>query len=172
MATGTIRGLRWWIIGLIMLGSIVNYLTRSTLAVAAPTMLPDLHITAQQYSWILSTFQIAIMFQPVAGYILDAVGLKLGYATFAISWSFISMAHGLAMNWQTLAGLRAMLGFAEGSANPAGMKATAEWFPARERGIASGIFNIGASTGSLIAAPLVAWAILFRNWQFAFVITG
>src|SRR5262249_45467626 len=50
--------------------------------------------------------------------------------------------------------------------------ATAEWFPARERGIASGVFNIGASTGSLIAAPLVAWAILFRNWQFAFVITG
>jgi ACS family hexuronate transporter-like MFS transporter len=172
MATGTIRGLRWWIIGLIMLGSIVNYLTRSTLAVAAPKLLPDLHITEQQYSWILSTFQIAIMFQPVAGYVLDAIGLKVGYAIFAISWSFISMAHGLANNWQTLAGLRGLLGFAEGSANPAGMKATAEWFPANERGLAGGTFNIGASMGSMLAPPLVATAILWHSWQFAFVVTG
>lgn len=167
-----IRGLRWWVIGLLMLGSIINYLTRSTLAVAAPTVLKDLDITTQQYSWILSTFQVAIMFQPVAGYVLDAVGLRVGYAMFAISWSIISMLHGLATSWQMLAGLRALLGFAEGSANPAGMKATAEWFPARERGLAGGVFNIGASTGSLIAPPLVAWAILTRNWQFAFVITG
>lgn len=159
-------------IALIMLGSIINYLTRSTLGVAAPEMLPDLGITEAQYSWVLSAFQIAIMFQPVAGYVLDAIGLKLGYAIFGISWSVISMAHGLATSWQSLAALRALLGFAEGSANPAGMKATAEWFPARERGLAGGVFNIGASTGSLIAAPLVAWAILVRNWQFAFVITG
>src|SRR5262245_9393825 len=172
MATGTIRGLRWWIIGLIMLGSIVNYLTRSTLAVAAPKLLPDLHITEQQYSWILSTFQIAIMFQPVAGYVLDAIGLKVGYAIFAISWSFISMAHSLANNWQTLAGLRGLLGFAEGSANPAGMKATSEWFPANERGLAGGTFNIGASMGSMLAPPLVATAILWHSWQFAFIVTG
>ena len=172
MATRTIRGLRWWIIGLIMLGSIVNYLTRSTLAVAAPKLLPDLHITEQQYSWILSTFQIAIMFQPVAGYVLDAIGLKLGYAIFAISWSFISMAHSLANNWQMLAGLRGLLGFAEGSANPAGMKATSEWFPANERGLAGGTFNIGASMGSMLAPPLVATAILWHSWQFAFIVTG
>lgn len=155
-----------------MLGSIVNYLTRSTLAVAAPTLMQDLAITAQEYSWILTTFQITIMLQPVAGYVLDAVGLKRGYAIFAISWSFISMAHGLATSWQMLAGLRGLLGLAEGSANPAGMKATSEWFPARERGLAGGVFNIGASTGSLVAAPLVAWAILTHNWQFAFVVTG
>jgi ACS family hexuronate transporter-like MFS transporter len=71
-----------------------------------------------------------------------------------------------------LAGIRALLGFAEGSANPAGMKATAEWFPARERGLASGVFNIGASVGNMLAPPLVAWAILAYNWQSAFVVTG
>jgi MFS transporter, ACS family, hexuronate transporter len=71
-----------------------------------------------------------------------------------------------------LAGLRGLLGFAEGSANPAGMKATAEWFPAKERGLAGGIYNIGASLGSMLAPPLVAWAILTYNWQSAFVITG
>ena len=82
------------------------------------------------------------------------------------------MAHGLAHSWQGFALLRGLLGFAEGCANPAGMKATAEWFPANERGLAGGLFNIGASAGSMLAPPLVAWAILAYNWQAAFVITG
>jgi ACS family hexuronate transporter-like MFS transporter len=158
--------------GLLMLGSIINYLTRATLAVAAPSVLEDLDITTQQYSWILSAFQFAIMLQPLCGYVMDSVGLKIGFAIFAIAWSFISMAHGLAGSWQTLFGLRALLGFAEGSANPAGMKATSEWFPAAERGLAGGFFNMGASLGSMLAAPLVAWAILTHSWQFAFVLTG
>ena len=165
-------GLRWWMMSLLMVGSIVNYLTRSTLAVAAPTVLKDLAISEQQYSWILSAFQVAIMLQPLCGYVMDTIGLKMGFAIFAVAWSFISMAHGLAANWQTLFGLRALLGFAEGSANPAGMKATSEWFPASERGLAGGFFNMGASLGSMLAAPLVAWAILTNSWQFAFVLTG
>src|SRR5215212_10129860 len=167
-----LRGLRWWMIGLLMLGSIINYLTRATLAVAAPTVLKDLDITTQQYSWVLSAFQFAIMLQPLCGYVMDSVGLKLGFTIFATVWSFVSMAHGLAGSWQALFGLRALLGFAEGSANPAGMKATSEWFPAAERGLAGGFFNMGASLGSMLAAPLVAWAILTHSWQFAFVLTG
>jgi len=159
-------------IGLVMLGAIINYLTRSTLAVAAPTLLKDLQITAQEYSWIVGTFQIAIMLQPICGYVLDVLGLKRGLAIFAIAWSLISMAHGLARSWQTFAVLRGLLGFAEGSANPAGMKATALWFPAKERGFAGGVYNIGASVGSMAAPPLVVWAILTYNWQAAFVITG
>ena len=165
-------GLRWWMMGLLMVGSIINYLTRSTLAVAAPTVLKDLDISTQQYSWVLSAFQFAIMLQPLCGYVMDTIGLRLGFAIFAIAWSFISMAHGVAGSWQALFGLRALLGFAEGSANPAGMKATSEWFPATERGLAGGFFNMGASLGSMLAAPLVAWAILTHSWQFAFVLTG
>jgi ACS family hexuronate transporter-like MFS transporter len=71
-----------------------------------------------------------------------------------------------------LAGLRGLLGLAEGSANPAGMKATAEWFPAKERGFAGGLFNIGASVGSMLAPPLVGFAIYYFNWQMAFVLIG
>jgi MFS transporter, ACS family, hexuronate transporter len=164
--------LRWWMIALLMLGSTINYLTRSTLAVAAPTLLADLHINAQQYSWILSAFTGAIMLQPLCGYVLDVLGLKVGFALFAIAWSLISMAHGLAHSWQALFGLRGLLGLAEGSANPAGMKATSVWFPAKERGFAGGLFNIGASVGSMLAPPLVAWAILVHSWPFAFVLTG
>src|SRR5262245_20199429 len=159
-------------IGLLMLGSIINYLTRSALGVAAPWILAQLHITEQQYSWVVSTFQAAIMFQPVSGYVLDVVGLKTGFALFALAWSLISMAHALAFSWPSLAALRGLLGFAEGCANPAGMKATSEWFPARERHFAGGVFNLGASAGSMVAAPLVAWAILRYSWQMAFVITG
>jgi ACS family hexuronate transporter-like MFS transporter len=158
--------------GLVMLGSVINYLTRSTLAVAAPTLLQDLRISSQEYSWIVGAFQGAIMLQPVCGYVLDVLGLKKGFAIFATLWSLVSMSHGLAHSWQTLAALRGLLGLAEGSANPAGMKATAEWFPAKERGLAGGVYNIGASFGSMLAPPLVAWAILSYNWQAAFVITG
>lgn len=168
----TILGLRWWTIALIMLGAIINYLTRSTLSVAAPTVLADLGISEREYSWITGAFQLAIMMQPIVGYALDVVGLKIGMAVCAIVWSIACMAHGLATNWQILAGLRGVLGFAEGSANPAGMKVVAEWFPAKERGFAGGIYNIGASVGSMLAPPLVVWAILAYNWQMAFVITG
>jgi MFS transporter, ACS family, hexuronate transporter len=167
-----IKALRWWMIGLLMLGSLLNYLTRSTLGVAAPTLLADLRITPEQYSWIVGAFQGAIMLQPICGYVLDVLGLKVGLAIFTAVWSVVCMAHALGRNWQTFAGLRALLGFAEGSANPAGMKATAEWFPAKERGLAGGVFNIGASVGSMLAPPLVAWAILVYNWQAAFVVTG
>lgn len=172
MTAHKIKGLRWWMIGLIMLGSVINYLTRSTLAVAAPTLLQQLHISTREYSWIIGAFQGAIMAQPICGYVLDVLGLKAGFAIFAISWSLVSMAHSLAGSWQAFAWLRGVLGFVEGSANPAGMKATAEWFPAKERGVAGGVYNIGASVGSMLAPPLVAWAILVYDWRSAFVITG
>jgi len=140
--------------------------------VAAPTLLKDLQVTEQQYSWILNTFQSTIMLQPLCGYLMDAIGLKLAFAIFAVAWSLICMAHGLAHQWPALAALRGLLGLAEGSANPAGMKATAEWFPAKERGFAGGLFNIGASVGSMLAPPLVGFAIYYYNWQMAFVLTG
>jgi ACS family hexuronate transporter-like MFS transporter len=165
-------GLRWWMMFLIMFGSILNYLTRSTLGVAAPTLLTDLRIHENQYSYILTAFQIAIMLQPLCGYVMDVLGLRIGLAIFATGWSITNMFHALANSWPVLAVLRAIMGFNEGSANPAGMKVTAEWFPAKERGFAGGLYNIGASFGSLIAAPLVSWCILYYNWRSAFVITG
>jgi len=167
-----LKALRWWIIGLVMLGAIVNYLTRSTMGVAAPTILKDLDISVKEYSWITSAFQIGIMLQPVCGYVLDTLGLRTGFAVFAAAWSLIAMAHGLASNWQGFAALRGLLGLAEGSAQPAGMKAVATWFPAKERGFAGGMFNIGASLGSVLAPPLVVWAALTWNWRAAFVLTG
>jgi ACS family hexuronate transporter-like MFS transporter len=170
--TGKIRALRWWMIGLVMLGAVLNYLTRSTLGVAAPTVLADLHIGPKEYSWITGAFQLGVMLQPLAGYVLDSIGLKLGFALFATAWSLLTMAHGFAGSWQVLLGLRGALGVAEGCAQPAGMKAVSTWFPARERGFAGGFFNIGASMGAVLAPPLVAWSILLWNWRAAFLVAG
>jgi MFS transporter, ACS family, hexuronate transporter len=172
MAGRTIIGLRWWIIGVVMIGTSLNYLTRSTLGVAAPTVLADLNIGAREYGWITAAFQLGIMLQPVAGYVLDLIGLRVGLAAFAAAWAGITMAHGLATGWPSLLALRAALGVAEGTAHPGGLKVVAEWFPARERGFAGGVYNIGASVGSMIAPPLVAAAILFWNWRAAFFIVG
>ena len=168
----SIRGLRWWMIGLLMMGTVLSYLTRATLGVAAPTLMSDLHITTEQYSWITGAFQLGVMFQPFCGYVLDVIGLKTGFAIFAAAWSLITIAHGLANTWPMFAGLRGLMGLAEGSAHPGGMKSVAEWFPARERGLAGGIYNIGASFGSMLAPPLVAWAIIYYDWRMAFVIAG
>jgi len=165
-------GLRWLTIALIMLGALVNFLSRQTLSIAAPTVIANLHITTQQYGWITSAFQGGIMLQPVVGYVIDILGVKSGFALFAFLWSVICMAHGLAGSWQALAALRGLLGFAEGAFSPGGLKVVSEWFPAKERGLAGGLYNIGPSLGSMLAPPLVAGAIMIYSWQASFVIVG
>ena len=151
---------------------ILNYLSRSILGVAAPTIMAEQAISTAEYSWITGAFQLGIMLQPVCGYILDVIGLKLGMVLFVSAWSLLTMAHGLATGWRGFAGLRGVLGMVEGSGQPAGMKVVSEWFPARERGLAGGIYNIGASFGALLAPPLVAWSIYNHDWRAAFLITG
>jgi ACS family hexuronate transporter-like MFS transporter len=116
-----IWGLRWWIIAVVMLGTIVNYLTRSTLAVAAPTLMADLAIDERQYGWITAAFQAGVMLQPVVGYALDVIGLRAGLAIFATGWGVFTIAHGFATNWQWLAGARGLLGFAEGTSHTGGL---------------------------------------------------
>ena len=151
---------------------ILNYLSRSILGVAAPEIMSEQGMTTEEYSWVTGAFQLGIMLQPVAGYILDVIGHKLGLALFVGAWSLLTMAHGLATGWLGFAGLRGALGMVEGAGQPAGMKVVAEWFPARERGLAGGIYNIGASFGAVLAPPLVAWAIYNGDWRIAFYITG
>lgn len=170
--------LRWWIIGLVCLGTIVNYLSRNSLSVAAPELMKQLHFDEQHYSWIISAFQLCYTIaQPVTGYIMDVIGLKLGFFIFALVWSLVNIAHAFAGGWLSLAFLRGLMGLTESSAIPAGMKASAEWFPSKERGIAGGIFNIGTSIGGGLALPLVAWSIVHYSahgigTEMAFVITG
>ncbi len=165
--------LRWWIIGLVTLGTILNYLARSTLSVAAPTLKTEFAMTTEQYSWVVLAFQASYtVMQTVAGSVLDAVGTRLGFFIFAIGWGLANMAHGLATGWQSLAFFRGLLGATEAAAIPAGTKTVATWFPPRERPLATSLFQMGTSVGNMIAPPLVAFCILAWNWQAAFYVTG
>ncbi len=161
-------------IGLITIGTIFNYLTRNILGVVMtlPVFQSELGITELEYGWVTGFFQAGLLLQPVAGYIMDVIGLKLGFGLFAAAWAVLTALHGAAFNWQMLAGVRGLMGFAEGTAQPGGMKAVAEWFPTRERGFAAGLYNLGASFGPMLAAPLVAWAVMFHSWRMAFFIAG
>lgn len=172
MKVGRIPKLRWTIIGLFVGAMVINYLARSVLGVAAPVILTEQKISNEQYGWITGAFQIGVMFQPLAGYVLDAIGLRTGFAMFVAVWSLITAAHAFASGWMGFAVLRGALGLAEGSAQPAGQKLIAEWFPAKERGVAGGIYNIGASFGAVFAPPLVAWAVMTQSWRLAFVVAG
>lgn len=168
-----IRHLRWWIVALICVGTIANYLARNSLGVLAPQLKASFAMSTQQYSYVVGAFQLAYtVMQPIAGYIVDHFGLRAGFAFFGVAWSAANMLSALAGGWLSLAFFRALLGMSEAAAIPSGMKAIAEWFPARERSVATGWFNAGTSLGALIAPPIVVAVTLWGDWRLAFVVTG
>jgi len=168
-----IKGLRWWIVALICAGTMANYLARNSLGVLAAELKTELHMSTQQYSYVVGAFQLAYtVMQPIAGAIVDKIGLRAGFALFGLAWSGINMLHAFAIGWLSLAFYRGMLGLAEAAAIPSGIKAVGEWFPARERSVAVGWFNAGTSLGALIAPPVVAAVAIWANWRWAFVVTG
>jgi len=165
-----IKGLRWYMIGLVTIGTVLGYLTRNTIAVAAPTLMSELHITTQQYSYIIAAYSACYtLMQPVAGYVLDLLGTKVVYAML---WAIFCAATAMAGSWGGLALARGAVGAAEAAMIPAGLKASSEWFPAKERSVAVGYFNVGSSIGAMLAPPLVVWAIVAHSWQMAFIMTG
>lgn len=168
-----IAHLRWWIVGLICAGTIANYLARNSLGVLAPELKTVLHMTTTQYSYVVGGFQLAYtVMQPIAGMIVDRIGLRAGFALFGAAWSVANMLHALAAGWLGLVFFRGLLGMFESAAIPSGIKAIAEWFPARERSVAVGWFNAGTSLGALLAPPVVAIVMIWTDWRMAFVVTG
>ncbi len=169
----TIRGLRWWVVLLVGLGTVLNYLSRSTLSVAAPELMRSLGMTTREYSYVVAAFQAAYaLAQPFAGYVLDVIGLRIGFAMFAAAWSAANLSVAFAAQWTGLAAARGLLGLAESAGIPAAMKTVTRWFPAQERSVATGWFNAGASLGSMVAPPLVVYCILRYDWRAAFLVTG
>ena len=168
-----IKHLRWWIVALICVGTIANYLARNSLGVLAPQLKAGLGMSTEQYSYVVGAFQLAYtVMQPIAGAIVDRIGLRAGFALFGAAWSVANMLHALAAGWLGLALFRGLLGLAESAAVPSGIKAIAEWFPARERSVAVGWFNAGTSLGALLAPPVVIAVTLWADWRVAFIVTG
>ena len=169
----TIIGLRWWIVGLVCLGTIANYLARNSIGALAPQLKETLHFSTQQYSYVVAAFQLSYtVMQPVCGWVIDTLGLRLSFVLFAIAWSLTGALHGTAGGWRSLAAFRGVLGLSQACAIPAGVKAVAEWFPGRERSVAIGYFNAGTSLGAMLAPPLAIWLAFRYNWRAAFVVTG
>jgi ACS family hexuronate transporter-like MFS transporter len=168
-----IRNLRWWIAGLLMLATIVNYIDRNALGIAADTIQKQYGIDDQGYSYIVMCFTIAYMImQPIAGRLIDWMGTRMGFMIAIIWWSVANMGTALARGAVSLGFFRALLGVGEAGNFPAANKTISEWFPPKERTMATGVFNVGSGVGAMIAPPLIAWLILQWGWQAAFVLPG
>ncbi|MEX6427333.1 MFS transporter [Providencia manganoxydans] len=165
--------LRWWILFLFLLGVTVNYITRNSLGILAPELKTDLNITTEQYSWIVGAFQLAYtIFQPLCGWLIDVIGLKLGFLICAIIWATSCMFHAGAHNYIQLIFLRFVMGSAESAATPANAKTLGEWFPKKERPIAAGWAGVGFSVGAMLAPPIIYFAHSSFGWRGAFIFTG
>jgi MFS transporter, ACS family, aldohexuronate transporter len=160
-------------ISLVFSATVINYLDRQTLSVAAPVLIEQFHMSNVAYSRIVFAFMLAYtIMNAVSGPLIDRLGTKVGYALCIAWWSASSVMHAFARGAFSLGAYRFLLGMGEAGNWPAGVKVVAEWFPERERALASGIFNSGSSVGAILAPPLVAFILLRFGWPSAFLIIG
>ncbi|ALM89225.1 MULTISPECIES: MFS transporter [Alteromonas] len=174
-----LNGLRWWVIALIALATVINYIDRQALSVLWPDIVEELFPDEsalerkQIYANISIVFVFAYAFgQAIFGKIFDWVGTRLGFVLSIGVWSLATIAHAFAQGLLTFSIFRAILGVAEAGNWPGAAKGNAEWFPTKERALAQGIFNSGAAIGGIIAIPLIAFLTVYFSWQMLFVVVG
>ncbi|GAB5380199.1 MAG: MFS transporter [Aliiglaciecola sp.] len=174
-----IQGLRWWVIALIALATIINYVDRQSLSVLWPDIVEELFPDEsalerkQIYANISIVFVFAYAFgQAIFGKIFDWVGTRIGFALSIGVWSLATVAHAFAQGVLSLSFFRAILGVAEAGNWPGAAKGNAEWFPTKERALAQGIFNSGAAIGGIVAIPLIAFLTVYMSWKMVFVVVG
>ena len=169
-----VKGLRWWIIGLIGISTIINYIDRSAINIMWPYIYKDFGIadtdSKQVLAYITSFFMIAYALgQTLTGKMMDQIGTRLGMSVSIIGWSISIACHAFARGVMSFSIFRFFLGLSEAGNWPGATKSNAEWFPARQRGIAQGIFGASASLGSVVAAPFIAGLYLAFGWRATFV---
>ena len=168
-----LKGLRWWIIGLVCLATVINYIDRAALGIMWPSMKDDLGLTEADYAWIINIFTITYAAGKfISGKVFDKVGTKIGFVLSIFFWSLASLLHFFARGAASLGIFRGLLGVAEAGNWPGAVKNNAEWFPVKERALAQGIFNAGAGIGSIIAAPTIAELFGAYGWRLTFIIIG
>ncbi|MBU2919367.1 MFS transporter [Psychrosphaera sp. F3M07] len=174
-----IQGLRWWVIALIALATIINYIDRSALSVLWPDIVEDLFPdeSALERKQIYATISVVFVFayafgQAIFGKIFDWIGTRIGFVLSIGVWSLATAAHAFAQGVLSFSIFRAILGVAEAGNWPGAAKGNAEWFPTKERALAQGIFNSGAAIGGIIAIPLIAFLTIYFSWKMVFVIIG
>ena len=169
----TIGKYRWTIVALLFFATTINYLDRQVIGLLKPTLEKQFNWTETDYSNIVIAFQAAYAFSLLAfGGIIDKIGTKLGYTISIIMWSLAAIAHAAAKSTFGFGVARAALGLGEAGNFPAAIKAVAEWFPKKERALATGIFNSGANIGAVAAPIMVPWILGVYCWEMAFIVTG
>ena len=178
-ATKTISKLRWWVIGLIALAAVINYIDRQSIGVLWPEISKDLYPDSSDderkaiYGTISTVFVISYAFgQAIFGKIFDWVGTRLGFALSIGVWSIATALHAFARGMSSFMIFRSILGVAEAGNWPGAAKGNAEWFPTKERAFAQGLFNSGASIGGLVSIPVIAFLTVYFSWQTIFIIVG
>jgi MFS transporter, ACS family, hexuronate transporter len=164
---------RWTICSLLFFATTINYLDRNILGILAPTLQREIGWTPVEYGYITTAFQAAYALGLVwFGWFIDKYGTKIGYSLSLIGWSIAAAAHALAQTVFGFGVARFFLGLSEAGNFPAAIKATAEWFPKKERALSTGIFNSGANVGAVVAAAVVPWLTITFGWRAAFVVTA
>jgi len=164
---------RWTVCALIFFATTVNYLDRQVIGILKPLLESDLGIGEKDYSHIIMAFQLLYgVGMVIAGKLIDKFGTKIGYGVSVILWSIAAMGHALARGVWGFGFWRGFLGISEAGNFPAAIKSVAEWFPKKERALATGIFNSGTNVGAIIAPLAIPAMVVAWGWQSAFIITG
>jgi len=170
------KGLRWWVVGLVALAAIINYIDRQAFGALWPEIAGDLFpdMTADEtkniYGNISAIFILSYAAgQTIFGKIFDWIGTRIGFAISIGVWSFATAIHAFAQGFMSFAIFRSILGIAEAGNWPGAAKANAEWFPTKERAFAQGIFNSGAAIGGIVAYPIIGLLSVYLSWQAIFI---
>ncbi|HVV05456.1 MAG TPA: MFS transporter, partial [Puia sp.] len=173
MSTTTIGKYRWTICSLLFFATTINYLDRSVISFLKSTFTDELHWNDADYANVEIAFKFAYAVGLLgAGRLIDKLGTRLGYALATGIWSLAAVGHALVNSVFGFGIARSILGVSEAGNFPAAIKTVAEWFPKKERALATGIFNSGANVGAILAPLSVPWIVEHWTWQAAFVITG
>ena len=171
--TTAIGNFRWVICTLLLVGVTKNYMDRQVLGVLKTTLQHDLGWNEIDYSNLVFAFQAAYAVgMVVVGRLIDRLGTRLGYALSMVFWSLASMAHAAGASFFSFLVARSALGLGESGVFPASIKTVAEWFPQKERALATGIFNAGSNIGAILTPLIVPWITVHYGWRMAFIATG
>jgi len=164
---------RWSICALLFFAATINYVDRQVIGILKPTLQGQLHWSESDYGWIVFAFQTAYAIgMLLVGRLMDKLGTRKGFSLAVVFWSVAAMAHAFASSALGFGVARFALGLGEAGNFPASIKTVAEWFPKKERALATGIFNSGTNIGALITPLVVPWITLVYGWRWAFIATG
>jgi len=164
---------RWRILALLFFATTINYIDRQVIGILAPYISEELGWSEVDYGYIVTAFQVAYGIGLVTmGRLLDRIGTRIGYSLSITIWSIAGMAHALARSVFGFGLARFTLGIGEAANFPAAVKTVAEWFPKKERALATGWFNAGSTAGAITAPLIVPLFALHLGWKWAFIITG